>query len=571
MCISTAYKELSCYENMNERHKKRFDCLASCYGKMLNHGAERRQIIYTLHDFDHHCFNIYRTISMFLLKDRKGLLEEELYLLNLAVLFHDISMSYGGFDQKTKKRTPFNRDRHSEQSAEWILHEFNNRSTCLFDSGDLSIPQVEIICSICKAHSDVKNGDIPPERNGLFDPELPASKKGRTGSIRVKLLAGLLRLADELDVTTLRLGDARTEEQFEDDNEDDNESRKHWRRLHLFEDIDVASDNFELLLLIVNDYELRERFDNGDAMNIKDDLESVSHKIQKELDACWSVLKNDPQNMGVIAIRKVKVVIRNEELRENIDALKQEKLPPAINIEKHSNEYVMPPNVSSIKDENEINEDFVSEIDEDISTDLRSYVLRNHLLTVGHFQLNDKYCARDWLDTESIAEDEELSKTITKTLAGAIKANTLCAADLDPVIIGLGLVGTRQAAEVAFFMERPFSYVIPTHQSQNYDTHEVRLPGVDIQRNIILITDCIVTGETIRRIIDDNGWKNVIAIYSIFWRQPRNISVESLKGFPVYTLCKGFRAEISYVNDCPFGKDSCEAPNRKRGGYANIL
>lgn len=567
MSISITYKELYCYKNMSDSHKEHFDLLAKHYGEVLNHGAAKKKIIYTLHDFDHHCFDIYRTISLFLLKGPKRLSEEELYLLNLAVLFHDISMCVGGYDQQSKKLTPFDRNRHSVQSAEWIQHEFDDKKTHLGSCPDLDSQQVGIICNLCKAHSDVKGEGIPAEKNGLFNPALNNHTNGRTGTIRMKLLAGLLRIADELDITELRLDNSRTEEQFEEDDENDNESRKHWQRLHLFRDIVRDSEDYELLLLQVNEGVLRERLDSGDAMNVVDDFEIVQQKVRKELNTLLTILKKDEENAGIFLIRNVEIAISDEELRKNIDALKKEKLPPALG-EKTTHDGSAS-SADNIKDKRiKTAEDPIIEIGGNIGAFLYAYVLDNNLLSVGHFQLNDEYCARDWLDTERIAANRELSKRITKALAEAIKVQICGMETSEYVIIGLGLVGTRQAAEVAFHMEMPFSYVIPAHQSKNFDTHEVKIPAVGAEKKIILITDCIVTGETIRKIISDNKWtNNIIAAYSVFWRKPRNIPVTPLEGFPVYTLCKKFPAEISKVKNCPFGENMCKAPNRKQVSY----
>lgn len=567
MSISTTYKELCCYKNMNVSHKEHFDLLAQYYGEILNQGAAKKKIIYTLHDFDHHCFDIYRTISLFLLRDPESLSEEEWYLLNLAVLFHDISMCVGGYDQDSKKHTSFDRNRHSVQSAEWIQHEFNDKKTHLGSCQGLDAQQVRIICDLCAAHSDVKGEGNPAEKNGLYNPALNNPTNGKTGAIRMKLLAGLLRIADELDITESRLGNYRTEEQFEEDDENDNESRNHWQRLHLFRDIVRDSENYELLLLQVNEGTLRERLDNGDAMNVVDDLEIVHEKVRHELDTLLTILRKDGKNAGVFVIHNVEINIIDEELRRKIDALKKEKLPPAIG-EKTTHDG--PASSTDNTEDNRIKtaEDPVIEIGGNIGTFLHRYVLDNNLLSVGHFQLNDEYCARDWLDTERIAANKELSKRITKALAEAIKIQICGMETSEYVIIGLGLVGTRQAAEVAFYMEMPFSYVIPAHQSKNFDTHEIKIPAVGAEKKIILITDCIVTGKTIRRIISDNKWtNNIIAAYSVFWRNPRNIPVTPLEGFPVYTLCKEFPAEISEVKKCPFGENMCKAPNRKQVSY----
>lgn len=111
--IKEEYKALTCYTKMDEPHRRSFDALARYYGRILNRGPAQTVTVYTSHDFDRHCFNLYRIISMYLLREEgiQQLNPEELYLLNLSVLLHDISMCEGGYENG--KKTAFNRAIHA--------------------------------------------------------------------------------------------------------------------------------------------------------------------------------------------------------------------------------------------------------------------------------------------------------------------------------------------------------------------------------------------------------------------------------------------------------------------------
>lgn len=62
---------------------------------------------FTLHDFDHHCFDIYKIISEVLFdeelvySEKYGLSERKLYIMNLAVLFMILECQMDSIEQET--------------------------------------------------------------------------------------------------------------------------------------------------------------------------------------------------------------------------------------------------------------------------------------------------------------------------------------------------------------------------------------------------------------------------------------------------------------------------------------
>ena len=96
------------------------------YGEKLSTRVVTENAVYTLHDFDHHCFDIYRIISNVLLDEKLayksedyGLSSRELLILNVAVLFHDIGMSHVlGASRKN----------HAKKSAEYFQNEYEKNN-----------------------------------------------------------------------------------------------------------------------------------------------------------------------------------------------------------------------------------------------------------------------------------------------------------------------------------------------------------------------------------------------------------------------------------------------------------
>lgn len=568
--ISKKYKELSCYKYMSQDDQGKFDDLAKHYGTMLNKGPEQRVTVYTPHDFDHHCFNLYRNISLFILKEQgiQELKKEELYLLNLSVLLHDISMCRGGYEKDNP--TFFNRKIHSQQSAQWIQHEYSIANSQLHISG-LTRNQINFICNICQAHSDLKDRETP---SGLFDPNLRNCETGEEGPVRTKALAGILRIADELDVTSQRLAGCNPEEtlihQPEDKrkeaqifNEENQESIKHFRRLKLICGLELSSQNVEEIILKIDDQEINSRLEQGDEVNLSDDLRKIHEKIQKELTALWSEVLCKPDVRGERLTTLKRVVWSGEDT----------KWVERFSLEASPNTFTLPHKEKTLPSSGEGNSDTRDNstkgaaiiIDSSLSEDIQKLVFDEGLLDVGHYQLNSVYCARDWIDTKELLTHSPLSNTIINTFCSHIKTS-FCKEKY--TIVGLDLMGATTAAQIGFILQKPFTYVIPAHQYSQADPHEVYVPGIPKDHMIVLVTDSIVTGHTVSKIIQENKWENrVLAIYTVFCRKPKAAQdIESIQ-FPcaIYALNAHFPAEIALVSHCPFGNypENCRAKNKK--------
>ena len=575
--VKEEYKNLACYKEMDEANQESFDSLAKCYGSMLNQGPAQTITVYTSHDFDRHCFDLYRIISMYLLREEgiQQLSKEELYLLNLSVLLHDISMCRGGYDKDTN--TLFNRDIHALQSAQWIRHEFDQGNTPLYQSG-LTADQVEIICDICKAHSTLKDRDAP---TGLSDPELKYKKDGKTGEIRVKALAGILRIADELDATRHRLAnademdrlltadDGRSEiQEFIRENK---ESRKHFRRLLLVRKLERCEDNTTQLALRIDMGQANKRELAGDVENLVDDLLNIQKKIQGELDVLWSeVISKEAAGAGRLIT--VKTVVWTEKDEQYIQSLRSmEVAAPPVDIRPIQEE---PPRVSdstkgevshiSLPDEASNTGMSIDLLDPELSPKIGKCVMEQHLLHVGHFKLNLAYCARDWIDTEGLIDDSELVADIIRTFSDHIY--TAYRAE-EFTLVGLDLLGARLAAQIGFILQKPFTYVIPAHQYEEADSHEVDIPDILTGHKVVLITDSIITGLTIADIIRKNEWEaQTLAVYTVFYRKPKTKQEVKPVDFSlkVYALNVDFPAEIALAHECPYGdKKFCQSVNQK--------
>lgn len=93
------YKKIECISKMEEDFQNAFEEIVNGYRDKLAKRVVFPGSAFTLHDFEHHCFNIYKIISDVLFDNKLvylsdyGLCQRELFILNLAVLFHDIGMA----------------------------------------------------------------------------------------------------------------------------------------------------------------------------------------------------------------------------------------------------------------------------------------------------------------------------------------------------------------------------------------------------------------------------------------------------------------------------------------------
>lgn len=109
---------------------------------------------------------------------------------------------------------------------------------------------------------------------------------------RVCHLAVILRLADELDVTSDRINRPLTEMDFDTEDENDRESMKHYRKLKLVTTIRQDKNENNRLLLEVNDREFG--IENGDDEDL---TVEVKNKIELELQKTSAVYRGFEQRI----------------------------------------------------------------------------------------------------------------------------------------------------------------------------------------------------------------------------------------------------------------------------------
>lgn len=570
------YKNIPCISNMDERYQKMFDEMVKEYAGKLSERIIISGSAYTLHDFDHHCFDIYKIISYVLFNEEivynkeHGLSQRELFILNLAVLFHDIGMSIV---------LGVARENHSVKSAEFIQQEYDDANRPLKKKTDLTPAEIKALKAIVEVHSNVKDGSVSSQENGLNSSKLVNYKSKTETEIRTKFLAGVLRLADELDVSSERLGTGELEQQIEvgkrkyeklkesasseiekkqlKEWEGYLESLEHWKRLHLILYIKRNEDGETIELVLDDDY-IEQCLDEGHTEKaFARDIIEIYANIEKKLQEAHLLAFVGKTFGTYVFVKKMQIITQNEILKKEIkeklsvSSLKKEEQQ----IEQFTNNQTI--EKESKKDEIEIKGPQV--IDKKLEKDIYKEVQKRNLIKFGHYLLNDKFCARDWIDTQEVVETKKILNKVVDAIVKDINTKN----HNNYMILGVDLVGALLASRIAFALQRPLSYIVSEKDENNNANQEIEL-NIGGDDEIILITDAIVTFDTIHKAIDKYSLQQRIdSVYTIFYRKNDEFKFESAYLNKIFSVNNMFVIELFEKKKCPYNKNKCIAQNQK--------
>lgn len=296
-------------KDKSEELYNKWKMIADCYRKTLDRGPYFTDTAYTPHDFENHCMDIYKILDDLILKEKLGgtINYEEIFVLLVAVILHDIIMAY----------EPAERETHSEKAFEYVLEQVYTKNSSILKNC-LTRNQAMAVAYVILGHSDLKKDE---KINTLsFLPFKGEQPKGSLGEINVRTLAAILRLADELDVTNERVQGIDinlykingTSEQF-------------WNQCNLFRAIRPYSDNTTIIKLEVDDYAYKL---NGDSINDIKRIRNVKNKIQEELNNVTKILYEpgyyDGWTLSRIEISASPEILELLQQDENIDPFEDE-------------------------------------------------------------------------------------------------------------------------------------------------------------------------------------------------------------------------------------------------------
>lgn len=531
MSHTYAEEHYTCIDKMKESTKdgktyfQRWATLKNIYQPILNTDLFIEGAQYTPHDYDRHCINIYNILHILIPSKSYGrgvnqLNTEDLFILNVAVLLHDIFMVY----------SPSDRDTHGEDAQKFIRDEVIRRNNSAL-SNLLSDDEAKFIGDVIYGHCDIKQGaEVVKETL----PSLPESnfKQGFLGKgINVKLLASLLRFADELDINSERIRLKRHLDKRIEEN-----SKIHWRKCKLFSLPTKGVNDVTLLNLRLNEDEINTY---GDMENDVKLILEVKNKISDEFNAIKRLVFNrgylDYWQINTIGIytddQSIAKMIKkvDEELAKNPFSLNSDNIEKQINSESE--------NENANKEANsEVSTSPMVKITPDISHDctllnnefsikLQEIVLNYKYLKDGHFYIGNNTYARDFIETLSLLSHPKYLEEISNHFIGFINSNY---SGIPIQFIGEGFPGLILSSNIAFKTNKPFTYFVPDKDSKIH-TNPEKAFVIKKDHKLILVTDVIVYGNTVRSAIEflnenfNVRYDDILCILSVFYRRPLSL------------------------------------------------
>lgn len=561
--------KLDFINKMGESYLNAWIKLVEHYAPLLNEGPLIRKTAYTNHDFSHHCKDIYAIIDSVLLKNI-DLKAQEYFVLAVAVLLHDISMTQEHFDRLC----------HSKQSADFVQKESTKTVW-----KDVPIQDVSIIKHIIVAHSDIKEKDANGEEkiSEFTLRDIPDEENGDMGEeIQVKWLAGVLRLADELDITNSRIGNADNRYQYLNlDDGDENESYYFWEYLNYFKE--VTKDRVTINL-ILNEQYLAPKI-NNDKANIIKNIEKVHKKIEDCLNEVNDYAFDSCEKyFNKIKIKWIKIVgldriSTKEKLNENIAYFDE---PQDLIQMSATSESVVVAKDSTITDKNIIDNNFSRHnsnvqgepiyLNPELGKNITNFIHDNGLILYGHYRLNRRFCGSDWVDVRTLLSNNEISVNIIQEIVSDLGKILCNQTDKNILLIGISMNGNILASRTAFQLNLPFSYLIPTKPG-TIATEMENTFKLNNCKKVVLFSGVISSYETITNMINEympNA--EIIRIYTVLWRkiekdyklsEELEIIRKNIVDKVVY-LNKDFPCEILSIGKCLCAKyGKCIAKNKQ--------
>ncbi len=313
---------------------EKFKDVASVMKRKLNQHQWYVPVAFTPHDFDHHVIRVLQYGSHLLARSLGEFSTEELLAFQYACLFHDIDMVYNPSGRECHAANacivlnPYIERGSSDESEmnnllqaiESILQDTEKSDTIneelkksltdrifmyLQNAFSFLIPEAlmrDAMGQIVFGHSDIKN---KKEEDTEFDIRVntlnrtfyPGTYIGNQ-RIRTRVLAAILRLADELDCSIQRRAGIE-EATIDEIIRLNRKSEKYWERLKLISYIDFQMPQINI---IVNTRYIRATKDETKCFEM---LKEVYDKVLKEYRTIQKVFEEDNFNIAIFSPRLV--------------------------------------------------------------------------------------------------------------------------------------------------------------------------------------------------------------------------------------------------------------------------
>lgn len=478
----------------------------------LDQGPANSKIKYTTHDYSTHCNNIYKIISETVVDFSKKPSQKTIFLLDVAVLLHDIVMA----DNTEQRET------HAKDGQTFVLDAIyshnRNEINSILKPNDAKI----IAAAIC-GHGNIRNND-GVKVNTL---EELYKKYDHTKTDDDKLacqIGAALRLADELDATVNRIDRPQSEYHFDEKLEGDIESKKHHMKLELVDKIYINPRRNDQLMILTNDYYFEK---NGFTDECGELIIEVRDKITKELDCI------------------------NEHITHKLDVCFY-RIFHSVDVESFHSDMQIYLNNPKKKNKKVL----ISA--KEISSYLEEEIRKKKLLRTGNYKINSKICTHEWIDIAELLDDESVMKRIVSKFFELSKDVVDEYGKENVIIVAAGTEGLKIGTLLAYGLGCLYTYYIPEYMEKSQQDISIECKN----KQIIVVTDAIATGETVDEIINkcNISVSNIAKILSIFGREIKDNEKWKNETKAVY-LNTSFLLDVIVQEECQikqaYGKCIC--------------
>lgn len=211
---------------------------------------------------------------------------------------------------------------------------------------------------------------------------------------------------------------------------------------------------------------------------------------------------------------------------------------------------------------------------EEFTDVLYNKVKKLNLFHSGHFHWSETSRAHNWIDTSKLIENKKNLDFAKNAIIDVIEKKDL--ANKVELIIGLGYEGNIISTKAAIKFNKPYTFLPYSYRDDEHHKYEKELNFINYDKkfkNVLIITDVVNDGRTIRKLIQnrqESFFKYVDKIYviSLFYTGQSKLNhnilnFDFVKSIPEYDMendveinnIEYYTVKSLMVEKCPYGND----------------
>ena len=501
MALGSWYRDLAINREISKRddgNQKKYRDLAqfaSIMREKLDAPRWYVEVAYTPHDFSHHIKNVLSNLSTLMENHLDYFSIDELLALQYACILHDIDMVYNPYQREIHALNaaailaPFEKaqiDRKVAEGFKSVFQDFSdfcnagnvpnsdvaatikNIHELLTHTLDILVPDMQLreaISYIILGHSNIKLKSAQINTlDKVFYKEIDLPLGPRSKQMKLRVLACLLRLADELDCSKNRIAGLDNEVITA-------EAKDYWDRLRIVSSVCAAPADLAL--------NIDKSFSNDIERNCAL-LYSVEKKIHQEIAAISKCFGEEQFHMIVNPVRLIWV--SNEHNKEDYQRFRDEREQE----EKKNRTQAKHYNV------------------EGLIQDIRETIDEKNLYREVHRRVSHK-CLRNYLDCNGLLTRHQILDGVSQVFlnilsSGDFSIPTDSFLEEDLAFVGVANSGALIAAHMSQISGKPMVYFVPPNKMKRFTEPENEMESYAKSlenRKIVLVIGVNHTGESI--------------------------------------------------------------------------